>query len=667
VKKHKTTPYRVTSYNHAFFGEDGGFADIHEICTIKGQFQLTIDFDANTASFDHVDANLSESVAGGYGQSLDDLFDMTDLVGIVVSDTEIEFDTADPMPGGKVVHLDLTFVGNSAHLAGGFCETWLDGFCYTLDAAAVAVAGCIYYVDAVNGDDNNDGLTPETAFATIQKGIDSTLDGDTVIVAEGTYYENINFKGKNIVLTSTDPMDESILYNTIIDGNDANSAVTFSGTESSNCILRGFRITDGNAPAGGGICGNGTMATIENNVIADNKAVGYGIPGSCGRGGGLLDCDGLVQNNIISRNDGGGMCNCDGTIRNNVISYNSAVYGGGIWFFDDGSNPNTPTIINSIFSGNSAVYGGAINCWAGYSTPTIINCILWNDFAIYDPEISGSSLSVSFSNVQGGFSGDGNIDVDTCFVDADANDFHLKSQAGRWDTDSQSWVVDTVTSPCIDAGDPASDWTAELWPHGKRINMGAYGGTPQASMSLSIAGNIADLTNNGVVDWKDLKLLAAKWLWQEVLLAEDLNRDGIVNFIDFAVLARELADTSAAEPNITYQIDDCNRDAFELFASEQSSQTRFTVTIEGSYIHFEDTMVANCCPDELALEMTLEDDLITIYETEYTPAPCLCICDYPVAATLGPFEPGTYTLEVYEDHSGLISFIGSTIVTIGPD
>lgn len=53
--------------------EDGGFANIHEIYTIEGQFQLTIDFDANTASFDHVDANLSESVAGGYGQSLDDL------------------------------------------------------------------------------------------------------------------------------------------------------------------------------------------------------------------------------------------------------------------------------------------------------------------------------------------------------------------------------------------------------------------------------------------------------------------------------------------------------------------------------------------------------------------------------------------------------------------
>ncbi len=72
-------------------------------------------------------------------------------------------------------------------------------------------------------------------------------------------------------------------------------------------------------------------------------------------------------------------------------------------------------------------------------------------------------------------------------------------------------------------------------------------------------------------------------------------------------------------------------------------------------------MVANCCPDELWLEMTVEDNLITIYENEYLTMGCFCICDYPVAATLGPFEPGTYTLEVYEDYGG---FIGSTTVTI---
>ena len=99
------------------------------------------------------------------------------------------------------------------------------------------------------------------------------------------------------------------------------------------------------------------------------------------------------------------------------------------------------------------------------------------------------------------------------------------------------WVLDDVNSPCIDAGDPNSDWTAELWPHGKRVNMGAYGGTPQASMSLSTAGNIADLNTNALVDYTDLMMFTNKWLYEEVLLPEDLDRNGVVNFTDFAEFA----------------------------------------------------------------------------------------------------------------------------------
>ncbi|MHC4616243.1 MAG: hypothetical protein ACYTEQ_00680 [Planctomycetota bacterium] len=116
-----------------------------------------------------------------------------------------------------------------------------------------------------------------------------------------------------------------------------------------------------------------------------------------------------------------------------------------------------------------------------------------------------------------------------------------------------------------------------------------------------------------------------------------------------------------AEPGVTYKIKDCDLGAAALFLTEQSESTRFTVTVEGRYIHFEDMMVANCCPEELGLEMTVEDDLITVHETEYTLGGCDCICDFPVTATLGPFEPGTYTLEVYEDWGG---FIGTTTVDI---
>jgi len=96
--------------------------------------------------------------------------------------------------------------------------------------------------------------------------------------------------------------------------------------------------------------------------------------------------------------------------------------------------------------------------------------------------------------------GPGNVEVDPCFVDAgywdpngtpdDPNDdyfvegdYHLKSQAGRWDPARESWVQDEVTSPCIDAGDPNSPIGEEPFPNGGRINMGAYGGTAEASKS----------------------------------------------------------------------------------------------------------------------------------------------------------------------------------------
>ena len=83
--------------------------------------------------------------------------------------------------------------------------------------------------------------------------------------------------------------------------------------------------------------------------------------------------------------------------------------------------------------------------------------------------------------------GPGNIDADPLFADAANGDFHLKSAGGRWLPSSGTWVIDAETSPCIDAGDPASDYSNETAPNGGRINMGAYGNTAEASRSLQVA------------------------------------------------------------------------------------------------------------------------------------------------------------------------------------
>jgi len=217
---------------------------------------------------------------------------------------------------------------------------------------------------------------------------------------------------------------------------------------------------------------------------------------------------------------------------------NFALYGGG-GTVDDLAYPE---MNNCIFINNSTDGdGGGICCFGGSSRLT--NCILWDNSANgatnENTQIYGGA-EVNYSCIQGwtgGLGGTGNIGDDPLFVDVMNGDYHLKSQASHWDAANELWVSDDVNSPCIDAGDPASDWTAELWPHGKWINMGAFGGTPQASMSLSSAGNIADVSNNDIVDYTDLMMFADKWLHQEVLLPEDLDRNGIVNFSGFAIFA----------------------------------------------------------------------------------------------------------------------------------
>ena len=103
------------------------------------------------------------------------------------------------------------------------------------------------------------------------------------------------------------------------------------------------------------------------------------------------------------------------------------------------------------------------------------------------------------------------------------------------------WIVDGVTSPCIDAGDPNSDWTAELWPHGKRINMGAYGGTSQASMSPLDIGHKCDLNHDDVVDLADFYYLFDRWLDDGIQLAEDVDRDQRVNVVDFVECVNALS------------------------------------------------------------------------------------------------------------------------------
>src|SRR4030095_10564777 len=128
-------------------------------------------------------------------------------------------------------------------------------------------------------------------YTTIQSAIDASTNGDTVVVAPGTYFENINFKGKNIVLTSNFYLngDTSFINQTIINGSqsvqaDTGSCVIFSSGEDSTAVLMGFTITGGTGSAwldmhgagiyreGGGVLIDFSSPTVRNNKIIYNVA-----------------------------------------------------------------------------------------------------------------------------------------------------------------------------------------------------------------------------------------------------------------------------------------------------------------------------------------------------------------------------------------------------------
>ena len=419
----------------------------------------------------------------------------------------------------------------------------------------VSDASSIIYVDANSPSVPGTG-TFESPFRRIQDAIDIAVDGDIVEIRPGVYTGpgnyNLNPAGKSITIRSTEGLNTAA--STIIDPNGAGQGVIFYHGEDPNCILSGLTIRNGYAKydSGGGIfCSNNSHPLITHCIIENNRADNFG--------GGIYSFDAspevthcVIRNN--SATDGGGL-ECSGgapEITNCIITNNTATgVGGGADFF----SKCNPTLTNCTIAKNDAGSGGGL-CSTD-SQIIIQNSILWQNRAdwgtqmaiepfIYDPN---STASISYSNLQGGQAaiynpvgvlvwGSGNINADPCFVSFDPNgapnvwDFHLQSVYGRWDVNTQSWDADLNTSVCIDAGDPNSDWQDEIWPNGKCINMGAYGGTNQASMN----GNRADFNLDEVVDFMDFAKLSEQWLVGQTGI-EDLTHDGKVDFADLVIFA----------------------------------------------------------------------------------------------------------------------------------
>jgi len=412
---------------------------------------------------------------------------------------------------------------------------------YTIVFHQTAVTNT-YHVDANTGDDNNTGLSPDQPFATIQKAVDSAYEGETIIVHPGRYLGDINFPGKNIILRSTDPNDSAIVEQTIIGGDfrleEPEAVITFSGNEGPNCKLWGFSI-NGSIQGSDPLFNNHTHATISHCLLCNN----------------LGDCGTVIRN-------------FDGLIRNCVLAGSNVDYCND---FDAAAESCHGTIRNCTFANNATQF--AVRVGSGGIT-RIENCILHDSAVFIEFE---SSLEISYTNLRGyafetdpvtivscdaadpecalqcdGLAlGPGIISTNPCFVSIGdgsmgiLGDYHLKSQVGRWHADSNVWTYDTATSLCIDAGNPGSPLGDELWSWlNKRINMGAYGGTAEASKTPVNWSRLADLTNDGIVDARDFAFLTKNRYSPQKEKPGDLNRNGTVRMDDLAILLGEWLSTT---------------------------------------------------------------------------------------------------------------------------
>ncbi len=423
--------------------------------------------------------------------------------------------------------------------------TDLNGDCYTDVLDLLLLLGEWGASDS-DADFNHDGVVDviDLLFllgawnqqGSIQAAINNAVDGDEIVIAPGTYHENIDMRGKAITLRSQNPDDPEIVASTVIDGAVYGSIITCSTLEGPDTIISGFTITNGRAPNGAGLDLYCASPTVINCVFSGNQAEEYGGGVYCDHlsdptfigctfnrneadtGGGiygyggcdltLTDCTftensataagaiysifadliatGCLFNANTAEETGGGvssdygyllaftdcvflgnssdwgggmfsyenrsveLTNCtfidnsaesnggamagfynNSTTANCVFIKNSAGRGGGI--FNGYDAPwESPTIINCTFSGNEADEGAAIFN-KDLHEAIVTNCILWGDIG---GEIANedSDPIVTYCNIQGGYEGEGNIDADPLFTNADEGDFRL-----------------SPGSPCIDA------------------------------------------------------------------------------------------------------------------------------------------------------------------------------------------------------------------------
>jgi hypothetical protein len=295
-------------------------------------------------------------------------------------------------------------------------------------------------------------LSTSERFASIQTAINYAQSGQTILISPGTYKENLILPNTALTIRSANPQDSAVVSLTILSGSGTSAVVTL--TPGNNLrSLQGLTITVGTD----GIVCSASLLQVSCCVVTGNQDCGIKISD--------------VSTAILEH------CIVAGNAVSGIRSLPKSSGRAGIVFSKvDISNC---TIAQNLQYG---LQGDGIN---------VKNSIIYANGASANAQINGNNVNVSYCDVKGGLvSGSGNIDTDPLFVHfgtwSDSKhvpgDYHLKSTAGHWNPWTCSWVLDDANSPCIDAGDPNSPLDFEtLGQCGDVINMGAYGGTPEAS------------------------------------------------------------------------------------------------------------------------------------------------------------------------------------------
>jgi len=316
----------------------------------------------------------------------------------------------------------------------------------------------VIHVSTTGSDSTGDG-SEANPFATIQTAIDSSSDGDTVLVAAGSYCDTINFVGKNIVVASHFIIDQDeafvdstilgITYDNYYNGDCADffDGIQFINGEDSSAVLTGFTITStfGRSPiqcvdssptlsyltlrdnytnddGGGAIYLVNSNSNLENLIIKDNSK------GSHNYGGAGIFAENSfisINNSLIANNFSSSPPHNDDTLTGGIVAMNSIL-----------------ELDNNTFYGNSGeFYGGAIH-FDTSSSGIITNSIFWENEG---PEGITGVATITYSIVQGGWDGEDNIDADPLFCNPDSGDYTL-----------------ATNSPCVGTGEDGE-------------NMGAFG------------------------------------------------------------------------------------------------------------------------------------------------------------------------------------------------